>query len=348
MFNLDNQFWQLVRSEWLPRDASCCSSAGTVAVAINLLRGLRDRRALAAGPPRPRCPSTTSPAGAWCFDFYVLAVVPFLCLNLGRLAVSPLLTPPARRRRGRGRGRRRGPRCSGATGTADTRAAPLHRSARGSPAAGHRLDQAPTPPGTEPDRDPRRRLGPTCTSRDWAGRPSPMPTATGRSRSTRRSAAASSTTTGARWTTSSCRRGLEAFLADTGNTVADRGAAATPASSGAGKRTATSIELWKVNRPGATEAGPARRRARRTSRPASSATGRSSARTARSPRRARPTPCCAPSGRTTAPAFDRTWGWTEAQPAATARGCSPGSGRTAPWSTATGPRTRTRTPPSPC
>ena len=48
MFNLDNQFWQLVRTSWLPHDPVLIG-AGAVAVGLNLLRGLRNRRAIAAG-----------------------------------------------------------------------------------------------------------------------------------------------------------------------------------------------------------------------------------------------------------------------------------------------------------
>ncbi len=87
LLNPDNQFWQLVRGEWIPRDP-LLFMGGTVATAVNLVGGLRDRRALAVGL-LGLLPLTYLARGALVFDFYVLVAVPFLCLNLG-VAVAPL------------------------------------------------------------------------------------------------------------------------------------------------------------------------------------------------------------------------------------------------------------------
>ena len=88
MLNLDNQFWQLVRTSWLPHDAVLVG-AGAVAVGLNLLRGLRDRRAMAAGLFGGLLLFYLA-RGGLVFDFYVIGIIPFLCLNLGVL-VAPLL-----------------------------------------------------------------------------------------------------------------------------------------------------------------------------------------------------------------------------------------------------------------
>lgn len=88
LFNLDNDFWQLLRTDWLPRDP-VLTIGGALAVAVNLVRGLRDRRALAAGL-LGLMPLAYLARGGLVLDFYVLAAIPFLCLNLA-VAVAPLL-----------------------------------------------------------------------------------------------------------------------------------------------------------------------------------------------------------------------------------------------------------------
>jgi endo-1,4-beta-D-glucanase Y len=88
MFNLDNQFWQLVRSDWLARDP-LLFLGGALASLANLIRGLKDRRLLTAGL-LGLLPLFYLGRGGVVFDFYVLFAVPFFCLNLA-LLLEPLL-----------------------------------------------------------------------------------------------------------------------------------------------------------------------------------------------------------------------------------------------------------------
>ena len=125
------------------------------------------------------------------------------------------------------------------------------------------------------------------------------------------------------------------FMADTGNVIGQ--ALATPASSGAGNDGET-IELW-VNRPGPTVLGES----------AVHIAGASSATRALVAGRhrglgRRAYASCAPSGPMTGRASTAP-GAGRGRTCSTPRGCSPGSGRTAPWWTSG--RTRTRTPPRP-
>jgi endo-1,4-beta-D-glucanase Y/4-amino-4-deoxy-L-arabinose transferase-like glycosyltransferase len=83
MFNLNNQFWQLVRAEWLPRDM-LLFAGGAAATLVNLVRGVRNRRALVTGL-LGALPLFYLARGGVVFDFYVLLAIPFLCLNLGVL-----------------------------------------------------------------------------------------------------------------------------------------------------------------------------------------------------------------------------------------------------------------------
>jgi len=85
--NLHNEFWTLVRADWWPRDPFLFAG-GALAVGINLVRGIRDRRALAAGL-LGALPLLYLARGGIVFNFYILAALPFLCLNLG-LLVAPL------------------------------------------------------------------------------------------------------------------------------------------------------------------------------------------------------------------------------------------------------------------
>ncbi len=94
-FNLDNQFWALVRSDWLPRDALLLVGA-TLTTLLNLARGFRlrtieQRRALATGL-LGLLPLLYLARGGIVFDFYILFAIPFLCLNL-----VVLLAPLSRR-----------------------------------------------------------------------------------------------------------------------------------------------------------------------------------------------------------------------------------------------------------
>jgi len=87
-FNLDNQFWQLVRGDWLPRDPLLLVG-GVVATIVNLLRGvgrggIRDRHTLVAGL-LGALPLLYLARGGLVFSFYILFAIPFLCLNLAVL-----------------------------------------------------------------------------------------------------------------------------------------------------------------------------------------------------------------------------------------------------------------------
>lgn len=78
--NLDNLFWQLVRSQWGPRDPILLFG-GSVASLINLGRGWRNRPALIAGL-LGILPLFYLARGGIVFDYYILFAIPFLCLNL--------------------------------------------------------------------------------------------------------------------------------------------------------------------------------------------------------------------------------------------------------------------------
>ena len=84
MFNLNNQFWQLLRGDWLPRDAVLIVG-GAAATGVNLLRGRRNRRALLAGL-LGLLPIVYLGRGGVVLNYYILFALPFLCLNLGLLA----------------------------------------------------------------------------------------------------------------------------------------------------------------------------------------------------------------------------------------------------------------------
>ncbi|MBV9175098.1 MAG: glycosyltransferase family 39 protein [Chloroflexi bacterium] len=84
-FNLDNQFWQLLRTDWLQRDPVMLL-AGVGAIGLNLLRALLPvgssrRRFLSVGA-LGLLPLAYLGRGGIVFDFYILAVIPFLCLNV--------------------------------------------------------------------------------------------------------------------------------------------------------------------------------------------------------------------------------------------------------------------------
>src|SRR6185312_6432814 len=81
-FNLDNQFWALVRSDWLPRDAVLLIG-GALATLLNVARGFRlrsveQRRAMATGL-LGLLPLLYLARGGIGLDFYILCAIPFLC-----------------------------------------------------------------------------------------------------------------------------------------------------------------------------------------------------------------------------------------------------------------------------
>ncbi len=92
-FDLTNNFWVAVLTDWLPRDGFLLV-AGAAAAALNLLRGigfpqLRDRCAVVAGLLGV-LPLLYLGRGGIVLSYYIVFVVPFLCLNLAVL-VAPLL-----------------------------------------------------------------------------------------------------------------------------------------------------------------------------------------------------------------------------------------------------------------
>ncbi|MFL5802776.1 MAG: ArnT family glycosyltransferase [Roseiflexaceae bacterium] len=113
MFNLDNQFWQMLRTDWLLRDPLLLL-AGVAAVAVNLLRSplsivrrqlrrtMDDTQHIRARYIVPqRNPQYLSVAllgllplyylarGGLVFNFYIVFAVPFFCLNIAVL-LAPL------------------------------------------------------------------------------------------------------------------------------------------------------------------------------------------------------------------------------------------------------------------
>jgi endo-1,4-beta-D-glucanase Y len=98
-FNLHNQFWSLVTSDWLPRDAVLLVG-GVVATFANLVWGFRarsvgQRRALATAL-LAGVPLLYLARGGVVFDFYIVCAIPFLCLSLAVLP-GPLLERMPRR-----------------------------------------------------------------------------------------------------------------------------------------------------------------------------------------------------------------------------------------------------------
>jgi endo-1,4-beta-D-glucanase Y len=76
-------FADLVRQQWLPRDA-VLFGGGLLASIVNLLRGFRNRKALAAGL-LGILPLVYLARGGLVFDYYLILAIPFFCLNLGVL-----------------------------------------------------------------------------------------------------------------------------------------------------------------------------------------------------------------------------------------------------------------------
>ncbi len=93
-FNLNNAFWELLRTDWLRRDAFLLVG-GALAVFMNLVRGVRDRRALAAGL-LGALPLLYLARGGVVFNYYILFAIPFLCLNLAVLLAPVFARIPAR------------------------------------------------------------------------------------------------------------------------------------------------------------------------------------------------------------------------------------------------------------
>ena len=83
LFNLNNDFWRLLRDDWVRRDAFLLG-CGTLAVAINLVRGVRNRPALAGGL-LGLLSLLTLAFGYRVGNTAILFALPFLCLNIALL-----------------------------------------------------------------------------------------------------------------------------------------------------------------------------------------------------------------------------------------------------------------------
>jgi 4-amino-4-deoxy-L-arabinose transferase-like glycosyltransferase len=92
MWNLDNQFWHFMRQDWLLRDPILIV-AGVAAIAINLLRGIRDRIALVVGL-LGLLPLYYLARGGLVFNFYILFALPFFALNIAVLCAGPFRRMP--------------------------------------------------------------------------------------------------------------------------------------------------------------------------------------------------------------------------------------------------------------
>jgi len=86
MFNLDNQFWQMVRTDWMVRDPIMLVG-GAAAIVLNLLRGIRNRQILAVAL-LGLFPLYYLARGGLVFNFYVVFAIPFVCLNIAALLAS--------------------------------------------------------------------------------------------------------------------------------------------------------------------------------------------------------------------------------------------------------------------
>ncbi len=92
--DLNNMFWQLVRGDWAVRDP-ILFIGGSVAIILNLVWGIRNRRALIAGA-LGFLPLFYLGRGGLVLNYYILFLIPFLCLNLAFL-LNPVLARLPRR-----------------------------------------------------------------------------------------------------------------------------------------------------------------------------------------------------------------------------------------------------------
>ncbi|CAN5139210.1 hypothetical protein BH23CHL1_BH23CHL1_07260 [soil metagenome] len=94
IFNLNNQFWTLLRNDWLQRDALLLLGGFSASV-VNLFRGFSDRRAFAAGL-LGILPFVYLGRGGVVLSHYVLMAIPFMCLNIAVLFSGIQKLVPAR------------------------------------------------------------------------------------------------------------------------------------------------------------------------------------------------------------------------------------------------------------
>ncbi|HEV2123305.1 MAG TPA: glycosyl hydrolase family 8, partial [Chloroflexota bacterium] len=87
LLNPDNMFWQVVRTDWIRRDPILLVG-GVIAIGLNVARGISRRRALATGL-LGLLPMAYLARGGLVYSFYIVAAIPFLCLNIA-VALAPL------------------------------------------------------------------------------------------------------------------------------------------------------------------------------------------------------------------------------------------------------------------
>jgi hypothetical protein len=86
LFDLESMFWHLTHTNWLPLDPFLVA-AGAFATLANLVRGIWNRSALAAGL-LGLMPLIYLARGGIVFDFYIMFAIPFFALNLALLLTA--------------------------------------------------------------------------------------------------------------------------------------------------------------------------------------------------------------------------------------------------------------------
>jgi hypothetical protein len=95
LFNFENLFWQLVRNDWFRRDPFLLT-AGSAAIIFSLIFGLVRRNWLVPGL-LGLMPLIYLARGGIVFDYYILFLIPFLCVNLGLVLGALLKWLPGKR-----------------------------------------------------------------------------------------------------------------------------------------------------------------------------------------------------------------------------------------------------------
>jgi 4-amino-4-deoxy-L-arabinose transferase-like glycosyltransferase len=92
LLNRQNMFWDAFLTDWLRRDP-IVAVAGSVAVLVNLARGIRSRRLLVTGV-LGALPLLYLARGGLVYSFYIVAALPWLCLNLAAIIAPALARLP--------------------------------------------------------------------------------------------------------------------------------------------------------------------------------------------------------------------------------------------------------------
>ena len=92
-WNIENNFFWYLRHDWLWRDATMLA-VGAVAMVANLIRGLRGDRRLVLAAALGLLVTAYLARGGVVFAFYVVLLMPFLCLNAGLLFDAALRRLP--------------------------------------------------------------------------------------------------------------------------------------------------------------------------------------------------------------------------------------------------------------